>query len=480
MTKFEFLRKALFANEREDVAFRSVDELMRRPIVRVTLEDRGDKGQRLKLIRDKKHARLIDLDESHLVHQAALLNDQTAALLNNNQWMADATLMNCIEGVKSVHWIIDAIELYRRIEDSPDDEISEQRVRDVENRIVQYEKTLHVIRSFRHTHEKDFENYVVTGIWHRLRLANLEHDLKPITQQYVKRENGYALLDLYFPDIKFAVECDEAYHQGNYLNDQAREREVYKRFNEWLVDNRHFRSAVDDLDAISAVGVESNSLELARVDASLPYGLIDRQLDEIVNRIKNKYRQFGCPCWDVRPAEDIALQDGQITVQKGLVFDSVSSIFRGMNIRTQRGEYHKGPWQHGGYPVANNNLIILWFPHLAQQQGRWLNILSEEGKKIKEMRGDHFGPDASRSWKRDADAFDRGVKSKRIVFAQSRNGIGEAGYRFMGVYQMDGYGERDEDGAPTFTHWEKVADAIKIYNSWNELVAAERPRDERS
>ena len=466
MTKFEFLRKALFANESEDVAFRSVDELMKRPIVRVALESCGDKGRRIKLVRDKKHTKLIDLDKSHLKRQAAFLNDQIAVHLGNNKWMSDVSLMNRIDGVKNAHWVIDAINLYMRIGDSPDDAISEERARDVENRIVQYEKTLHVIRSFRHTHDKDFENYVVTGIWHRLRLANLEHDLKPITQQYVKREHGYALLDLYFPDIKFAVECDEAYHQGNYLNDQAREREVYKRFNEWLVDGRHFRSVVDDLDAISATGVEANSLELARVDASLPYGLIDRQLDEIVNHIKIKYRDFGCPCWDVRPAEDIVLENRKVTDNEMLVFTDIASILKGLNILKSDGIPYLY-WGRGGFPIGESR--ILWFPHLSFAAGGWHNILSEDGNEITESRGTgHSEIDekqrriAQRDWHPDVEKMRNGETVERCVFAHSKNALGERGYRFLGIYKLEDAITNREDGLPEKLIFRKTQHEMSI------------------
>ena len=70
-----------------------------------------------------------------------------------------------------------------------------------------------------HTKDKEKENYVVNAIWARLDDLNI----KPVTQQYVRRPNGYALIDLYFPQINYGVECDEAYHKDNTLKDAARE-----------------------------------------------------------------------------------------------------------------------------------------------------------------------------------------------------------------------------------------------------------------
>jgi hypothetical protein len=37
--------------------------------------------------------------------------------------------------------------------------------------------------------------------------------LYPVTQQYVKRPNGYALIDLYFPQIIFAIEVKEKFDE---------------------------------------------------------------------------------------------------------------------------------------------------------------------------------------------------------------------------------------------------------------------------
>ena len=69
---------------------------------------------------------------------------------------------------------------------------------------------------------KGFETYVIARIWNKL--DNL--DIKIVSQQYVKRENSYALLDLYFPQIKLGVEVNEAYHLSQPEADLMRKKEV--------------------------------------------------------------------------------------------------------------------------------------------------------------------------------------------------------------------------------------------------------------
>ena len=67
----------------------------------------------------------------------------------------------------------------------------------------------------------------MTAIYNRVG----EPELMPITQQYVQSKNGnrgWYLLDLYFPQIKFAVEIDEAQHldEDHKQSDEEREKEV--------------------------------------------------------------------------------------------------------------------------------------------------------------------------------------------------------------------------------------------------------------
>lgn len=78
----------------------------------------------------------------------------------------------------------------------------------------------YLIKTFSRTKRKDYENYIINGIWHKLNRI----DIQPITQQYVKRSDGkYALIDLYFPQINLGIEIDEEYHVKNSAHDSQRE-----------------------------------------------------------------------------------------------------------------------------------------------------------------------------------------------------------------------------------------------------------------
>ena len=63
-------------------------------------------------------------------------------------------------------------------------------------------KLEYLVKTFSRANKKDYENYNLTGIWHRLNIL----DIKPVIQQYVKLIDGtYALIDLYFPQINLGV-----------------------------------------------------------------------------------------------------------------------------------------------------------------------------------------------------------------------------------------------------------------------------------
>ena len=100
-------------------------------------------------------------------------------------------------------------------------------------------QTEEIIEKFKNAEHKGFELYVITGVWHLLCTALSEFNrqraakdlkavwLEPLPQKAVERRDGLgkrSLIDLYFPAIKFAIECDEAQHKCavNEANDELR------------------------------------------------------------------------------------------------------------------------------------------------------------------------------------------------------------------------------------------------------------------
>lgn len=78
----------------------------------------------------------------------------------------------------------------------------------------------YLVSQIHRTAYKKYENYIVGALLHDKMLP----DLKPCTQYYVVRTGGgYALLDLYFPQIEFAIEIDEPHHINNKESDNLRQ-----------------------------------------------------------------------------------------------------------------------------------------------------------------------------------------------------------------------------------------------------------------
>ena len=81
-------------------------------------------------------------------------------------------------------------------------------------------KLNYLSKTFSKIDKKGIETYVISRIWNKL--DNL--DIKIVCQQYVKRDKGYALLDLYFPKINYGVEVDEPHHLNQQEEDAMRKK----------------------------------------------------------------------------------------------------------------------------------------------------------------------------------------------------------------------------------------------------------------
>ena len=254
-----------------------------------------------------------------------------------------------------------------------------------------------------HTKDKEMENYVVNAIWARLDDLNV----KPVTQQYVRRPNGYALIDLYFPQINYGVECDEAYHKDNTLKDAARE--------------------IDLQTALSACS--EDGLTIRRVDATLDADALHARIREIVAEIKEKIAEKGnqLPPW-LDPEEEWAVikQRGVLRIADNYSFSTIADICqkcfgKDANYRIQRSFFR----------VTDDRM--LWCPKLAielpdgskaAQSRGWVNELSADWNVIIEHNNSGATP----------------VKhpdKPRYTFAKSKDERGEDAYRFIGVFKWN-------------------------------------------
>lgn len=276
-------------------------------------------------------------------------------------------------------------------------------------------KKEYLIKTFSRTKKKDYENYVLNSIWQRL--DNL--DIKPVTQQYVKRsDNTYALLDLYFPQINIAVECDEEGHRGNLENDILRERDIARMLS----------------------SIHSEGIEICRIDVGRDKDIneVNVQIKTVVEKIKEKYENMGSPKWTIEDPVSVAKRHKRISVQDDLNFRTINDVARLFGGRS----YASGPRP---CTFKLNDDYQVWCPKMAIQtenglmpgNHRWFNSISDDTNTIYEKYiGNKSITTEQAYYQGGANAFQRAITKKRVVFAYMKNSLGETYYKFIGVFKF--------------------------------------------
>ena len=141
----------------------------------------------------------------------------------------------------------------------------------------------YITRHLSRAEKKRFEHYVVSRIWHQLD----DLSIKFVTQQYVRRPNGRALTDLFFPQIETHIEIDEPHHFKQKELDQLRELDIINATNHTIL----------------------------RVDVQSSIQSINKRITEIVNILKEKKQNTK----DFRPWDLEKEQNPQTYIDKGFI-----------------------------------------------------------------------------------------------------------------------------------------------------------------
>lgn len=274
----------------------------------------------------------------------------------------------------------------------------------MDDKIAYDAKREYLVRTFSRTKRKDYENYILNAIWHKLDRS----DLQPVTQQFIKRSDGrYALVDLFFPQISIGIECDEAHHIEN------AEKDLHRTLT---------------MEEMLAAYDETEDFQLLRIRAYESMESVEKQIDDAVATIKDKIRRSKFIAWDFNESSyDVAIARGQIHIADRLAFRTIVDISRCF------GKNYKG-LQKSYFNIGNG--YQLWCPKLAvyvngkpQSVARgWVNTLSEDWENIFQENDD---PNKLR------DVEDTRPTRPRITFAQSTDILGRSAYRFIGIYEVD-------------------------------------------
>lgn len=311
-------------------------------------------------------------------------------------------------------------------------------------------KILYLVKTLSRTKRKDYENYVVNAIWNRID----DPRLLPVTQQFIKDKDGnHYYIDLYFPQIKIGIECDEGYHQSKEqkILDAERELTIFDVLKQ-----------IDGRDYIAL-----------HVDVTKSYDEVESQINAHVNTIKAKIIEIGIEDgWKqhITTSEDNAetqashieeyFKDKEyITVDDDIVFPTNKEVY---NIIL--GQNYSCHLMHGGEPFRKlyteygyEEGTFPWFPKLTitkPTKKGYYNLLSKDGTEIYE-----YINDPTQNMQRKAEG--RYIGKKRVVFSQVKDSTtGVSGYRFVGYFIGDHY---DENGTITY---KRIDDKFKIIKKY--------------
>lgn len=270
------------------------------------------------------------------------------------------------------------------------------------------------LRQLRRSYKKKYENYVVSRIFHAV---NRYDDVQMITQQYVKRPEGFALTDLYFPQFRLHIEIDEPHHDGeqNKILDENRELDVIN-----AAEGHRFRR----------VNVNEINFEISE---------FNRKIDEVIDEVLELRGGSDFKPWKLGDEyitdenKQGFLEKGYIDVEDNLRFRTImdASNFLGQNVKGMQKAWFRSKVYQGHY---------FWFPKFYKNQS-WDNKLVDDLEFLENngcVYGDLIQEKPLKSEIQNShfeSIVDENIK--RIVFPRFIDNLGFVVYRFMGIYEVD-------------------------------------------
>ena len=173
-------------------------------------------------------------------------------------------------------------------------------------------KYSYVVDQIHRTAYKKHESYVIGSLLHDTNLS----EIKPCTQYYVKRKDGgYALLDLFYPQINLAVEIDEPHHENHRSHDGLRQEVVEQDLQCGFIRIEVSKGNVPDQIATLKAAIQLKAKRTK--NAGLWEGWIEPHILSIV-QAKNQFRKtlFLKIRGEIPPNELMARQTGYWRIAK--------------------------------------------------------------------------------------------------------------------------------------------------------------------
>ena len=303
------------------------------------------------------------------------------------------------------------------------------------------EKSNYLFWQFSHrTRNKDFENYVVNAIWNRV--GDLE--VLPVTQQFVRTKTGPRFIDLYFPQVGVAIECDELHHESD---DQASRDAIREA------------SVFDALTSVDEVALEGGIHRVKQAHFR-DSGELESELDELADVVRKRVerqREAGTfkpwvqaypdPVEYLRDREWLDLHDcARDRVGFRCVVDIPNSLF-GTTLNNAQGQGWGSYRRLAEYDAAYGELhLSLAKLRVGADVGgtNWDNTLSSDGLTLREthlQRNQNEG----QAWE----------KELRVWFVKDPRRGKDQFWRFAGIYEL-----QDISGGTRV--WNRVATRLRL------------------
>lgn len=276
---------------------------------------------------------------------------------------------------------------------------------------------------------KPIESYVINRIWHRLDDIRVRF----VLQQYVRRKDSYALVDLYLPQVKMLIEINEDYHadREQARKDAIRNQEIANTLN-------------SDLRVIYAYDPEDEN-------RSLSLDEIHRQVDEIVEEIRKRVAALGdrflpCNYSITRSTPEYYKSRGFFSVNTEDWLPTIDDIAAVFGTKPK----HRGFLRASSVAVPDRKDEIVWWPQPNHKV--WYNELSKDGRYIYEYnkRSEEERRNHVEHW--------LSHPQTRITFMKEVAYGVLPTYKFVGVFQINPELSKEKN----MCVWERISDTYQL------------------
>jgi len=286
----------------------------------------------------------------------------------------------------------------------------------------------YITRSLSKIKHKPWELYVISRIIHKL--DDLDVEFK--CQQLVRRREGVALVDMFFPQLGIYLEVDEPQHRTktHQLSDKERKLEIFDATG--LTECR-----------IEVFETNKDGKPIDKDVGDLNY-LVDLFIKKISERKLELQKTGKFLAWDIEQkySPKPHIDRGYIDV------NDTDVAFRYVRDALECFGYTGGHYEQGTWAIDKDRDLYIWFPKLFNQND-WKNKLSDDGMVIFEI------------YEKDiADGYRKAMKNKknRIVFAHETDVLGKTLYKFKGVFVRDDTNSSPKKGV----FYNRVKSCVKL------------------